>query len=183
MKALRPFTWEMVLQLACLCAAASVAACGGSPSNGAMREEAAQGDVQSASAERHGKAGTAPDSPGHRQVGPAGETEIPPAGQHYDLIILNERVVHQDLDQLDPRQGKGYQSLRAFIYVKGMQRSSSPVASIKPICMEPTRCEYLPPRKAGLAERYVVSIPDDSVAQLSSDQDVIVIRAQTIEQL
>ena len=166
----------MALRVTWFGAAASLlAACGGSPSNGVTRDEAATGDVQTASAEGRGKGEMGPDPQAQRanQLGAEGSTSA--QGHRYDLIVLNERVVHQDLDQLDPRQGKGYQPLRAFIYVKGMPRNTSPVASIKPVCMVPTRCEYLPPRKSGLAERYIVSIPDDSVAQLSADEDVVVV--------
>ena len=93
----------------------------------------------------------------------------------YSLVLMNERAVHQDLDQLDPRQGKGYSPLHAFIYVKGRPRSGSPVASVKPVCVTPTRCEYLPPRKAGVAERFVISVDDESVVQLSTDSDMVVI--------
>jgi hypothetical protein len=117
-----------------------------------------------------------------QQPGPgADRTLAAHAAPRYDLILLNGRVVHQDLDQLDPQQGKGYLPLQAFIYVKGRPRTGSPVASVKPVCL-PAQCEYIPPRKAGFAERYVISISDDSVVQLSASEDTVVISARQLAQ-
>jgi hypothetical protein len=96
-------------------------------------------------------------------------------------VILNERAVHQDLDQLDPRHGQGYQPLQAFIYVRGRPRSKSPVHSIKPVCATPTQCEYLPPRQAGFAERYTIEVDDASLVQLSADRDVVVISSRRLQ--
>ena len=60
------------------------------------------------------------------------------------------------------------------------RQTTEPVAGVKPICLQPTVCEYLPPRKAGLAERYIVSIPDGSVAALSADEDRVVINPRQL---
>lgn len=104
-----------------------------------------------------------------------------PAGPaRYALVLMNDRAVHQDLDQLDPQRGKGYQPLRAFVYVQGRPRGASPVAGVRPVCPEPTRCEYLPPRRAGFAERYVVTIDDASVAELGADEDMVALRPRQL---
>lgn len=42
--------------------------------------------------------------------------------------------------RLDPVQGKGYQPLSAIIYVRGVPRARSPVATVRPVCATPTRC-------------------------------------------
>lgn len=108
------------------------------------------------------------------------ERSIGPAEQRFDLVLLNERAVHQDLDQLDARHGKGYQTLHAFIYLKGRPRGSSPVSSVKPVCT-PTQCDYLPPRKAGFAERYRISIGDAAVAELSAFEDMVIVSARRLQ--
>lgn len=140
-----------------------VVGCGGSPSRDAAPDPGQGAQAQASPSAMHSAAA---DAQG--------------AAPRYNLVLLNDRTVHQDLDQLDPRIGKGYAPLHAFIYVKGKPRSSSPVASIKPICLTATRCEYLPPRKAGFAERYVISIDDGSVAQLSADSDLVVITSRQL---
>jgi hypothetical protein len=54
------------------------------------------------------------------------------------------------------------------------------VASVKPVCT-PSQCEYLPPRRAGFAERYVISVDDTSLVQLSADEDKVVISARQLQ--
>jgi hypothetical protein len=88
----------------------------------------------------------------------------------YLLVLMNERAVHRDSDELAPTQGRGYQALEAFVFANGRPRAASPVASIKPTCL-PTECRYLPPRQAGRAESYVISIDDESVAELTAVED------------
>ena len=145
-----------------------MAGCGGAPSTEARSPAESAGQSG---------AGVAYDVAAH------GKTSAALAGTEavrYDLVLMNDRAVHQDLDQLDPRQGKGYTPLHAFVYVKGRPRSKSPVNSIKPICT-PTQCEYLPPRQAGFAERYTISIDDASLAELSADKDVVVISSTRLQ--
>ena len=108
-----------------------------------------------------------------------GVEAAPPTGP-YELVLFNGRAVHQDFDRLDATPGKGYEPLEAFVYVKGRPRSNSPVASVKPVCRTTTSCEYLPPRKSGLADRYVISIDSDAVAQLLPSEDKVVITARQL---
>ena len=157
--------------LACGVLGGLLAGCGG-PTPEAVEQAKAPAPVWRSGADSSPVAATALPGPVSQVAGPA---------PRYDLILLNGRAVHQDLDQLDPRQGKGYQPLQAFVYVKGRPRASSPVASVKPVCL-PAQCEYIPPRKAGFAERYVISISDDSVVQLSASEDTVVISARELGQ-
>jgi hypothetical protein len=153
-----------------------LAACGGP----APETVAAARAVAPTSTWRSGADGSPVAAPGQTDQAP-GALATGAAAPRYDLILLNGRAVHQDLDQLDPRQGKGYQPLQAFVYVKGRPRASSPVASVKPVCL-PEQCEYIPARKAGHAERYVISVSDGSVVQLSASEDTVVISARELGQ-
>lgn len=173
MRGARAIDFRIALWMA---AVISLAGCGGAPSPGAMPDST--DTVARTSKAQRGEATGIGATETHRQSGAVAAQASP--APPLDLILLNGRVVHQDLDQLDPRRGKGYEALQAFIYARGRPRASSPVAGVKPICLQPTVCEYLPPRKAGLAERYIVSIPDGSVAALSADEDRVVINPRQL---
>lgn len=146
--------------------ALALAGCGDTPD----RASAAAGPSLPTAAQR-ASAATVSDGPRGRATA---------AAPRYVLVLLKDRAVHQDLDQLDPQRGKGYEPLRAFVYLQGRPRAGSPVASVRPNCPEPTRCEYLPPRRAGFAERYVVTIDDASVAELGADEDMVAIRPRQL---
>jgi hypothetical protein len=99
----------------------------------------------------------------------------------YVLVVFKDRVVHQDLDELAPVRGAGYETLRAFVYVRGKPRKSSPIAGVHAYCATPIRCEYRPPRKTGVAEKYTISLDSDSVAKLSAADDMVAITARQLE--
>jgi hypothetical protein len=99
--------------------------------------------------------------------------------ESYLLVLTNDRAVHRDHDELPAVHGRGYAALDAFIYARGKPRAASPVASIKPTCL-PAECRYLPPRHASHADSYVISIDDESVAQLTALEDRVVIRPRQL---
>jgi hypothetical protein len=70
--------------------------------------------------------------------------------------------------------------VHAAVVLRG-SKTLSPVAGVQAYCATPLRCEYLPPRSAAQAERYIVSLPDDSVARLSATEGMIAISARYLE--
>jgi hypothetical protein len=103
-----------------------------------------------------------------------------PAGPEYLLVILRRKGMHRDSDELVPVHGAGYEPLRAFVYLRGKPKKQSPVADVQPYCASTTQCEYRAPRKAGFADRIMISLDDDSVARLSAADDTVVISARTL---
>ena len=69
----------------------------------------------------------------------------------------------------------------AVVVLRG-SRTLSPVAGVQPYCATPVRCDYLPPRNANYAERYTVTLSDDSVARLSTTKGMIAINARRLEE-
>ncbi len=71
--------------------------------------------------------------------------------------------------------------MHAVVVLRGSS-TLSPVAGVQPYCATALRCDYLPPRNADYAERYTVSLSDDSVAQLSTTKGMIAINARHLEE-
>jgi hypothetical protein len=166
---------RQIARVASAAIALTLSACGDAPPSHADADSPARratGDSAAA------VPSAAPSSLTRQVAGEQAQSGTP--SPRYELVLLDEGVVHQDQDQLDPRQGKGYASLHAFIYAPGRPRSGSPVASIKPVCTSSVRCEYLPPRKAGIAERFVISVDQEALVQLSVDEDVVVVTARAL---
>lgn len=96
----------------------------------------------------------------------------------YELQLFRQRfnraVQHRDADALTPIRGIGYPTLYALVHLNERYRPS-PVAGIHAFCGTPTRCEYLPPRKADFPESFTISLSDDSFARLSAMDDLVAI--------
>jgi hypothetical protein len=106
-----------------------------------------------------------------------GSVELPASPGAYDIRLLDQNGWPRDVFELVPDRGTGYQTVHAVVVVRG-SRALSPVAGVQPYCTTPIRCDYLPPRNANYAERYTVSLSDDSVARLSTTKDAIAISAR-----
>jgi hypothetical protein len=158
----------------------ALAACGGAPGERGSaasattdRPSIAPGPALAAAMSR-----AEPERPLHPTAGTPGAQPLLPGS--YTLLLLNSNAVHRDGDELAPTHGAGYQALRAFVYVGGQPRSRSPVAGVKPYCATPSKCEYLPPRKGGVPEKFTIALDGDSVATLSASEDLVVIRARQL---
>jgi len=162
-------------------AALLLVACGGAPPEDAsgIRVAEAQTSVEAPAPIAAAEAGSA--SAPQLDTEPRTPQLASGSAGGYRFVILKERAVYEDLDRLEPRHGSGYEPLQAFLYLNGKGRAKSPLASIKPICRTSMQCEYLPPRAAGFADSYTISIDDSSIAQLSADRDVVVISARQLQ--
>jgi hypothetical protein len=98
----------------------------------------------------------------------------------YDIRLVDQSGWHREVFVLVPVRGAGYQTLHALVVLRGPS-ALSPVAGVEPYCPTALRCEYVPPRKGDYAERYTVSLSDDSVAQLSTTNGLIAISARQLE--
>lgn len=114
---------------------------------------------------------------------------LPPIGElaspaGYELLLFkqkfNRTVQHRDTDALVPVRGTGYPTLYAFVQLNERYRPS-PVAGIQAFCATPTRCEYLPPRKADFPEKFTISLSDDSFARLSATDDLVAISTPQLD--
>lgn len=102
----------------------------------------------------------------------------------YELLLFrqkfNRTVQHRDSEALAPVRGAGYPILYALVHLNEKHRRS-PVAEIQASCATPTRCEYLPPRKADFPEKFTISLSDDSFARLSATDDLVAISTSQLD--
>jgi len=98
----------------------------------------------------------------------------------YEIRLFDQNGWPRETFELVPVRGAGYPTVHALVVMRG-SRTLSPVADVQPYCATPVRCEYLPPRNADQAERYTVSLSDDSVAWLSSTNGMVAINARHLE--
>jgi hypothetical protein len=98
----------------------------------------------------------------------------------YEIRLFDQNGWPKETFELVPVRGIGYPTVHAAVVLRG-SKTPSPVAGVQAYCATPLRCEYLPPRSADHAERYTVSLPDDSVARLSTTEGMIAISARYLE--
>ena len=98
----------------------------------------------------------------------------------YEIRLFDQNGWPKETFELVPVRGIGYQTVRAAVVLRG-SKALSPVAGVQAYCATPLRCEYLPPRSVDHAERYTVSLSDDSVARLSTTEGMIAISARSLE--
>jgi len=110
---------------------------------------------------------------------PRGSTMPPASPAAYDIRLLDQNGWPRETFELVPVRGAGYQTVHAVVVLRG-SGALSPVAGVQPYCATPLHCEYVPPRTANYAERYTISLSDDSVARLSTTKDMIAINARNI---
>lgn len=169
-------------------AASLLCACGGDPTPGiappavvVRTDETAPSTAGSPAKEvAASSAKPAPGAVAPSRPAPAA-TANAPAAPEYMLMVFKDRALHRDEDELAPVRGAGYAPLRAFVYLRGKPRNQSPVASVQAYCLTPTRCEYIPPRKSGFAERYTISLDDATIARLSAANDMVVISTRELD--
>jgi hypothetical protein len=160
-----------------------LSACGGAPDVGETATTAAPPDskdralASTADAPRVGASGA--DIPSVSL--PARSAELPASPGAYDLRLLDQNGWHRETFELFPVRGAGYPAVYAVVVLRG-STTLSPVAGVQPYCATPVRCDYMPPRNANGAERYTVSLSDDSVARLSTTKGVIAISARHLEE-
>ena len=111
---------------------------------------------------------------------PHGPATLATAPGAYEIRLFDQNGWPRETFELVPVRGAGYQTVHAVVVLRG-SRTVSPVAGAQPYCATPVRCEYLPPRNADQAERYTVSLSDDSVAWLSSTNGMVAINARHLE--
>ena len=162
----------------------AMSSCGGTPDAGeAPTRAAAPGSADRATA----PAGSTVHAPpvgasGAAVVGvtlPRGSTSPPASPAAYDIRLLDQNGWHRETFELVPVRGAGYQTVHAVVVLRG-SGALSPVAGVQPYCATPLQCEYLPPRTDNYAQRYTISLSDDSVARLSTTKDMIAINARHI---
>jgi hypothetical protein len=165
-----------------LMVAIALSACGGAPDAGETATTATTPDskdramASTADAPRVGASGAA--MPGVTL--PRGSAKLAASSGAYDIRLFDQNGWHRETFELVPVRGAGYQTVHAVVVLRG-SRTLSPVAGVQPHCATPVRCEYLPPRNANHAERYTVSLGDDSVARLSTTKGMIAISARHLE--
>ena len=158
----------------------ALSACGGGPdadeTTAAPRSSMDRATASTAAAPRAGTAGAAVAN-----VAPPRESAFlaEPVGA-YEIRLFDQNGWPKETFELLPVRGIGYQTVRAAVVVRG-SKALSPVAGVQAYCATPLRCEYLPPRSADHAERYTVSLSDDSVARLSTTEGMIAISARYLE--
>ncbi len=110
------------------------------------------------------------------------DSAAPPAAGaiRYDLRLYDENGRAAPTFELAPVAGRGYQTVRVHVVVRG-PRVISPVSNVQAYCATPARCEYLPPRNGDRALKYTVSIGDDSLARLSPTRDLIAVTARQLK--
>jgi hypothetical protein len=160
-----------------------LSACGGAPDVGETATTAAAPDS------KHRAMASTTDAP---RVGasdaafapvslPRGSAQLPASPGAYDIRLLDQNGWDRETFELVPARGAGYQTVHAIVVLRG-SRTLSPVAGVQPYCATPVRCDYLPPRNANYAERYTISLSDDSVARLSTTKGMIAISARHLEE-
>ena len=161
----------------------ALSSCGGAPDAGETPKRAAALAADGATAPI---ASTAPAPPvgasGAAVVDvilPRGSTTPPASPGAYDIRLLDQNGWHRETFELVPVRGAGYQTVHAVVVLRG-SGALSPVAGVQPYCATSLHCEYVPPRTANYAERYTISLSDDSVARLSTTKDMIAINARNI---
>jgi hypothetical protein len=111
---------------------------------------------------------------------PRGPASVKESAGPYEIRLFDHNDWPRETFELVPVRGVGYQTVHAAVVLRG-SKTPSPVAGVQAYCATPQHCEYLPPRNAGHPERYTVSLPDDSVARLSTTEGMIVISARLLE--
>ena len=165
-----------------LVVAIALSACGGAPDMDETATSAAAPDskdramASAADAPRVGASGAAIAGVALSR----GSAKLPASPGAYDIRLFDQNGWHRETFELVPVRGAGYQTVYAVVVLRG-SRTLSPVAGVQPYCATPVRCDYLPPRNANYAERYTVSLSDDSVARLSTTKGMIAISARHLE--
>jgi len=166
---------------ACLIVAVALSACGGSPDTDETAAAAAAPSKAGAVAStgdalrvRASGAATALVTP------PRASTKLRTSSGAYEIRLFDQNGWPAETFELVPVRGTGYPTVRAVVVLRD-SKTLSPVAGVQPYCATPVRCEYLPPRGANHAERYTVSLSDDSIARLSTTEGMIVISARYLE--
>jgi hypothetical protein len=111
---------------------------------------------------------------------PRGSAKPAAALGAYEIRLFDQNRWPRETFELVPVRGTGYQAVHAVVVQRG-STTLSPVAGVQPYCATPVRCEYLPPRDGLHAERYTVSLSDDSVARLSTTEGMVAISARYLE--
>jgi len=160
----------------------ALSACGGAPDPGETSTAAAGPDATDramalAASTAHASPAGASGAAVAGVTLPRGSTRPPASPAAYDIRLLDQNGWHRETFELVPVRGAGYQTVHAMVVLRGAG-ALSPVAGVQPYCATPWRCEYVPQRTANYAERYTVSLPDDSVARLSTTNDMITITAR-----
>ena len=162
----------------------AVSSCGGSPDAGETPKRAAA--LDSADRVTARAASTTPAPPVGASVAAGVGVTLPRESTRpqaslaaYDIRLLDQNGWHRETFELVPVRGAGYQTVHAVVVLRG-SGALSPVAGVQPYCATPLHCEYVPPRTANYAERYIISLSDDSVARLSTTNDMIAINARHI---
>jgi len=165
-----------------LMVAIALSACGGGPDAGETATTAAtpaskdRAIASTADAPRAGASGAAVAN----VTLPRASADLAAPSGAYEIRLFDQNGWPKETFELVPVRGTGYQTVHAVVVPRG-SRTLSPVAGVQPYCATPVRCEYLPPRDANHAERYTVSLSDDSVARLSTTEGMIAISARYLE--
>lgn len=167
-----------------LTAIMALSSCGGAPDVGETpKRAAAPASADGATAPAASTAHARPEGASGDAVVdvtlPRGSTRPPASPAVYDIRLLDQNGWHRETFELVPVRGAGYQTVHAVVVLRG-SGALSPVAGVQPYCATPFHCEYVPPRTANYAERYTISLSDDSVARLSTTKDMIAINARNI---
>jgi hypothetical protein len=192
MPAPRCIDGESPLRLIALVFTALLTACGGGggveQTDAHTRPSSVPGDVapvviaadasQVEAAAQRAKAAT-PEAKPPTFAEPPSSLAITTAGYH--LVILNDGFVYRDRDELPAVHGSPYPTLRAVIFERALSRGGSRTLPVKPYCDSVMRCEFVPPRGAGIPDRFVLRLADDSVARLSVRDDAVVITPMQLE--
>ena len=163
----------------------ALSACGGAPDVGETAATAAAPDSKDRALLLAASAADAPPvgASGAAVAGltlPRASAMLAAPTGAYDIRLLDQNGWHRETFELVPVRGAGYQTVHAVVVLRG-STTLSPVAGVQPYCATPVRCDYLPPRNANDAERYTVSLSDDSVARLSTTKGMIAISARHLE--
>jgi len=167
---------------ASLMVAIALSACGGGPD----ADEAQTTAVAPESKERTTRSTADAPRAGAPDVAMASVTRmqapVSPAesASAYEIRLFDHNDWPKESFELVPVRGIGYPTVRAAVVLRG-SKTLSPVAGVQAYCATPLRCEYLPPRTGDRAERYTVSLPDDSVARLSTSEGMIAISARYLD--
>jgi len=162
----------------------ALSSCGAAPDAGEAPSRAAAPDSADRATALAASTALAPPAraSGAAVVGvtlPRGSTWPQASPAAYDIRLLDQNGWHRETFELVPVRGAGYQTVHAVVVLRG-SGALSPVAGVQPYCATPLHCEYVPPRMANYAERYTISLSDDSVARLSTTKDMIAINARHI---
>jgi hypothetical protein len=160
----------------------ALSACGGAPDTGEIPTTAPAPDARdtatasTADAPRVGASGAAIAS----VTPPPESANLTEPTRAYEIRLFDQNGWPRETFELVPARGIGYQTVHAAVVLRG-SKTLSPVAGVQAHCATPLRCEYLPPRSADHAERYTISLPDDSVARLSTTEGMIAISARYLD--